>query len=162
MRKYETIIIIDSLLKAEEIENIVTKYERFISANGGTIEAVEHWGKKRMAYEIKKRQYGYYVLIRFDAHSQMIRQLEREYRLNESLLRFKVFVLDKLALRALAAKPVLKYSPETQVAVEAPAKIAETEESATEIAEAKPISTLDFSEAAEPAEVQENEDKESE
>ena len=98
MRKYETIFVIDSLLKTEEIENIITKYEKFISANGGKIDVVERWGKKRLAYEIKKRQYGYYVYIRLDGPPTMIKQLDREYRLNESLLRYKTFKLDKLQL----------------------------------------------------------------
>lgn len=103
MRKYETIFVIDSLLKSEEIDNIINKYERFISANGGKIAAIERWGKKRLAYEIKKRQYGYYVLIRFDGPPTMIKPLEREYRLNESLLRFKTLVMPKAALKHLAA-----------------------------------------------------------
>ncbi len=102
MRKYETIFVIDSLLKSEEIDNIINKYERFISANGGQIEAIERWGKKRLAYEIKKRQYGYYVLIRFDGLPTMIKPLEREYRLNESLLRFKTLLMPKVALKHLA------------------------------------------------------------
>jgi len=109
LRKYETIIVIDSLLKAEETENIVSKYERFISANGGQIEAIEHWGKKRLAYEIKKRQYGFYVLIRFNGPPTMIKQLEREYRLNESLLRYATIKLDDRALRALERQKDLGY-----------------------------------------------------
>lgn len=102
MRKYETIFVIDSLLKSDEIDSIINKYERFISANGGQIDATERWGKKRLAYEIKKRQYGYYVLIRFDGPPTMIKQLEREYRLNESLLRFKTLAMPKAALKHLA------------------------------------------------------------
>ncbi|MBN1996541.1 30S ribosomal protein S6 [candidate division KSB1 bacterium] len=104
MRKYETIFVIDSLLKSEEIENIISKYERFISANGGIIDVVEQWGKKRLAFEIKKRQYGYYVYIRFDGPPTMIKQLEREYRLNESLLRYKTLLMNKMAIKALTAK----------------------------------------------------------
>jgi len=99
--KYETIFVIDSLLKTEEIENIITKYEKFISANGGKIEIIDRWGKKRLAFEIKKRQYGFYVLIRFDGLPSMIKALEREYRLNESILRYKTIKLSKMALKAL-------------------------------------------------------------
>jgi small subunit ribosomal protein S6 len=108
LRKYETIFVIDSLLKAEEIDNHVSKYERFISANGGTVEILERWGKKRLAYEIKKRQYGFYVFIRFNGPSSMIKSLEREYRLNESLLRYKTILMDKLALRALENQTYVK------------------------------------------------------
>lgn len=104
MRKYETIFVMDSLLKSEELDTIISKYERFIAANGGQIESVERWGKKRLAYEIKKRQYGFYVLIRFDGPPAIIKSLEREYRLNESLLRFKTLVMNKLAIEALATR----------------------------------------------------------
>jgi small subunit ribosomal protein S6 len=128
LRKYETIIVIDSLLKAEEIEGIITKYERFISANGGAIEVIDRWGKRRLAYEIKKRQYGFYVLIRFDAPSAMIKQLDREYRLNEYLLRTMTTKLDKRALTALA-KQLVAMPPKVVEAVAAPvvdAPVAET------------------------------------
>jgi small subunit ribosomal protein S6 len=104
LRKYETVLVIDSLLKAEEIENIIKKYERFISANGGEIENLDRWGKKRLAYEIKKRQYGYYVLFRFNGPPIMIKQLEREFRLNEALLRYQTIQMEKKALRALEAR----------------------------------------------------------
>ncbi len=119
MRKYETIIVIDSLLKLEEIEGIINKYERFISANGGQIETVDRWGKRRLAYEIKKRQYGFYVLIRFDAPPGMIKQLDREYRLNEYLLRTMTTLLNKRALKALAKQYAA--APAPAPAAEAPA-----------------------------------------
>lgn len=106
MRTYETIIVVDSLLKPEEIDSIINKYERFISANGGKVESLDRWGKRRLAYEINKRQYGFYVLIRFQGPSAMIKQLDREYRLNESLLRTKIIKLDEKALKSLAPKAV--------------------------------------------------------
>ncbi|HOY45997.1 MAG TPA: 30S ribosomal protein S6 [bacterium] len=124
MRKYETIIVIDSLLKLEEIEGIINKYERFISANGGQIETVDRWGKRRLAYEIKKRQYGFYVLIRFDAPPGMIKQLDREYRLNEYLLRTMTTLLNKRALKALAKQYAAAPAPEP-AAAPAPAPAAE-------------------------------------
>lgn len=105
MRKYETVFVIDSLLKNEEIEEIVKKHERFISANGGTIDMIDRWGKKRLAYEIKKRQYGYYVLIRFDAPPTIVKPLEREFRLNEAILRYKTLLMTPAALKALSTEP---------------------------------------------------------
>ena len=88
MHEYETTFVIDSLLKTEEIEGIISKYERFISANGGEIKKIERWGKKRLAYEIKKRQYGFYVYIRYSGPPTIVKPLEREFRLNESILRY--------------------------------------------------------------------------
>ena len=138
MRKYETVFVIDSLLKSDEIDDIITKYEKFISANGGQIEIVERWGKRRLAYEIKKRQYGYYVMIRFDGVPAMIKTLEREYRLNESILRYKTIKLDTMALKALEQKqsmaPKVKPEPketETETREEKPAPAETTEAPAT-------------------------------
>ncbi len=98
MKTYETVIVIDSLLKNEEIDEIVNKVEKVISNNGGKIESIERWGKKRLAFEIKRRQYGYYVEIVFEAPPNVIRILEREYRLEENILRYLSIHLDKRAL----------------------------------------------------------------
>ena len=98
MRTYETVIVIDSLLKVEEIDEIVNKVERVISNNGGNIVSIDRWGKKRLAFEIKRRQYGYYVEIVFEAPPNLIRILEREYRLEENILRYLSIHLDKKAL----------------------------------------------------------------
>jgi len=98
LRTYETVIVIDSFLKNEEIDEIVNKVERVISNNGGKIESIERWGKKRLAFEIKRRQYGYYVEIVFEAPPNVIRILEREYRLEENILRYLSIYLDKRAL----------------------------------------------------------------
>lgn len=151
MRKYETIIVIDSLLKLEEIEGIINKYERFISANGGQVETIDRWGKRRLAYEIKKRQYGFYVLIRFNAPPAMIKQLDREYRLNEFLLRTMTTLMEKRALKALAkqyaaaAAAAVPPAPVAEPApVEAPAEApvetpAESPAAETEPAPAEPV-----------------------
>ncbi|MDZ7271062.1 MAG: 30S ribosomal protein S6 [candidate division KSB1 bacterium] len=105
MRQYETTFVIDSQLKGGEIDEIIKKFERFISVNGGQILEVQRWGKRRLAYEIKKRQYGYYVHIRFSAgKGSIIRALEREYQLNEAILRYLTIALDKQALKAEALR----------------------------------------------------------
>ena len=167
MRKYETVFVIDSLLKAEEIENIITKYERFITDHGGQIESIDRIGKKRLAYDIKKRQYGYYVLILFDGIPSMIKQLEREYRLNESLLRFITIKLDKHALKALEKSRIEKPAP---VAVEKTDKADTADKADVEdapVESAKVVDTEDIPDAkedvtpdedAEPIENDESED----
>ncbi|MFZ5518255.1 MAG: 30S ribosomal protein S6 [Candidatus Zhuqueibacterota bacterium] len=98
MRTYETVVVIDSLLKSEEIDAVIEKISRIINNNGGVIKTVDHWGKKRLAYEIKKRQYGYYVEIIFDAPGNIIKTLEREYRLDENILRYLSLYLDASAI----------------------------------------------------------------
>ena len=98
MRTYETVVVIDSLLKNEEIDEIVNKIERVIRNNGGNIVSIDRWGKKRLAFEIKRRQYGYYVEIIFEAPMNVILILEREYGLEENILRYLSIHLDKRAL----------------------------------------------------------------
>ncbi len=154
MRKYETIIVIDSLLKLEEIEGIINKYERFISANGGQIETTDRWGKRRLAYEIKKRQYGFYVLIRFDAPPGMIKQLDREYRLNEYLLRTMTTLLNKRALKALAkqyaaAPPAAPAPAAADAAPEAAAEEPKAAEEPEETIEPEAPAAAEESQAAE-------------
>ncbi|MCI0512269.1 30S ribosomal protein S6 [candidate division KSB1 bacterium] len=106
MKAYETVFIIDSLIKNEEIEGIISKIEKFITNNGGQIETIERWGKKRLNYEIKKRQYGFYVLIKYQAANKLNRLLEREYQLDENILRYLVIYLDpKAAKPAQVSKP---------------------------------------------------------
>jgi len=98
LRTYETIVVIDSLLKSEEIDAVIEKVTRIINNNGGTIKSADHWGKKRLAYEIKKRQYGYYVEIIFEGPGNIIKTLEREYRLDENILRYLSLLLDRKAI----------------------------------------------------------------
>jgi small subunit ribosomal protein S6 len=104
LRQYETTFVIDSQLKGGETDEIIKRFERFISVNGGQVLEVQRWGKRRLAYEIKKRQYGYYVHIRFAGKGSIVRALEREYQLNEAILRYLTVLLDKQALKAEALR----------------------------------------------------------
>ena len=97
MSKYETTFVIDSLQKSENMQNILTKVENFIKNNGGEIGEVEDWGKKRLAYEINRKQYGNYYQIHFEGPSNLPGLLEREYGLEEGILRFLTITSDPRA-----------------------------------------------------------------
>ncbi len=99
MQTYSTFVVVDSLLKSEEIDSTIEKIERNIKNNGGEIIELDRWGKKRLAYTIKKRQYGYYVEIIFKSSGDVIKIIEREYGLDENILRYLTIVLDKKALQ---------------------------------------------------------------
>jgi len=101
LRTYQTIVVIDSLLKSEEIDAIIEKVVRIINNNGGDVKNVDRWEKKRLAYQIKNRQYGYYVEIMFQATGDLVKILERDYRLDENILRYLTIVLDTKALNYL-------------------------------------------------------------
>lgn len=100
MRLYETTVVLDSTLKSDEMRNSIDKIVNFISNHGGDIVKVDEWGKRRLAYEIKKKQYGYYVNIRFSGPAAVAGLLEREYRLNESVLRHLTIKVDPLVLKS--------------------------------------------------------------
>jgi len=138
LRTYQTIVVIDSLLKSEEIDAIIEKILRIINNNGGKVINVDRWEKRRLAYEIKKRQYGYYVEIIFEAPSNLVKILERDYRLDENILRYLTVTLTKKALTHLerikmaAQAPEEKEIPELEELIEVE-ELEEPEEEPTEL-----------------------------
>ncbi len=159
MRLYETAIVIDSQLKNDEIEDLVNKFSNFITNHGGEIVEVNDWGKKRLAYEVNKRQYGYYVFIRFNGPGQIIILLEREYRLNENVLRFLTLAVDK---RALKLEEMQRRQEEREQAEndarEAAEKAAQAEKEAAKEAEASDEGAADENEDAESESSEESQD----
>lgn len=87
-KPYETTFIVDAHLSNEQIESTINKYSKFIADNGGSIILTDRWGKRRLAFEISKKQYGYYVYVRFDAEGGLIQTLEREYKLDDTIIRY--------------------------------------------------------------------------
>jgi len=114
LSKYETTFVIDSLQKSENKENILTKVENFIKNNGGEIGEVEDWGKKRLAYEINRKQYGNYYQIHFEGPGSLPGLLEQEYRLEEGILRFLTITSDPRA--ALKRQEPVEPAKETKKA----------------------------------------------
>ena len=86
INKYETIIVIDAALTDDEINASVEKFKALISANG-TIENVDVWGKRKLAYPIDFKTEGYYVLINFASQAEFITELDRNYNIADSILR---------------------------------------------------------------------------
>lgn len=103
MQKYETTIVLDSLLKSEDLQTTIKKVETFIVNNGGTVVKNEEWGKKRLAYEINRKQYGNYFHIEFDGPGTLPSLLEREFHLEESVLRHLTLKIDPHILRGREA-----------------------------------------------------------
>lgn len=90
MNKYETLYIITPELEDEATKACVDKFSGIITANGGTIESVDEWGRKHLAYPINYKTEGYYVLSRFEAGAELPRELERNFKNDENILRFIV------------------------------------------------------------------------
>ena len=82
---YETIFIIDASLEEDSIKALTEKFTALISKNG-TLESVDEWGKRRLAYEIDDKTEGYYVLANFKADGDFPKELDRQFRLTDGIL----------------------------------------------------------------------------
>ncbi len=82
--------ILKPTLVEEEIKTQITFFKDVISKNDGEIETCLDMGMRNLAYEIKKNKRGYYYVIYFKAQPQLIKEIERNYRINENVLRFIV------------------------------------------------------------------------
>ena len=136
MRKhnYESAVIINAALEDEQIDAILNKLKDAITVNGGEISSVDVWGRKRLAYQIKKSKIGYYVIFQFEAPVTAIAQIERVYRLEESILRFLTIQLSKFALEYFADQ---KQKAAAAQLSETPVVVPVEEAAATEEAEAE-------------------------
>ena len=90
MRAYEVMVILDPSLDERTIEPSLDKYLNVIRKDGGSVEFVDVWGRRRMAYEIKKNAEGIYAVINLTATPATVKEFDRQLTLNESILRTKV------------------------------------------------------------------------
>lgn len=90
MRAYEVMVILDPSLDERTIEPSLDKYLNVIRKDGGSIESLDVWGRRRMAYEIKKNAEGIYAVVKLTAQPATVKEFDRQLTLNESILRTKV------------------------------------------------------------------------
>lgn len=95
MRKYETFFIIDPDLPDEVNAVIDDKVKTVVTSNGGSILSYVPWGKKKLAYPVKKRSRGHYVLMEYAGGPELVAELERNMRLDERVLKFITVLLDE-------------------------------------------------------------------
>lgn len=87
MNKYESVIIINPSVDDEGIKALIKKFTDIIN-NEGKVESVEELGKRRLAYEIMKNKEGFYTVFNFEAKPELIAELERNYRIDDSVMKF--------------------------------------------------------------------------
>ena len=90
MRDYEMMIIIDPTVDERNITNFVDKLLQVVPNEGGTLEKVDIWGKRRLAYDINKRSEGIYVVVDMKVTPETAQELDRQLGLNEAILRTKL------------------------------------------------------------------------
>ena len=94
MRSYHSVLILKPDLDEAEVDQVLEKIAEFLSKNNGSVLKVEKWGKKRLAYRIKKSRFGYYLNIYHTCESLKVSALEADYKLYDPILKFLVVKLD--------------------------------------------------------------------
>ena len=90
LRQYEMMVILDPEIEERTVAPSLDKYLSVITTGEGTIEKVDIWGRRRLAYEINKRAEGIYAVVDFHATPAVAQELDRQLGLNESVLRTKI------------------------------------------------------------------------
>ena len=90
MRTYEVMVILDPSLEERTVEPSLDKYLNVVRKDGGSVESVDIWGRRRLAYEINKQAEGIYAVVSLTAEPATVKELDRQLSLNESVLRTKV------------------------------------------------------------------------
>lgn len=103
MNYYESIFILHPDLPSEQSEKITETMTGIIEKQGGRIHVVDDWGVKRLAYEVKKHKKGHYVLMQFAGEAGAILELERNYRVNDGVIKYMTLRIDEDKLQP--AKP---------------------------------------------------------
>ena len=93
MRNYEIIFIV-RVLEDDAINAIVDKFNKLIVANGGTIDNEERWGKKHLAYDIKKESEGYYVLFNVTCEAACVKECDRVMKITDEILKHMIVRVD--------------------------------------------------------------------
>jgi small subunit ribosomal protein S6 len=143
MRRYESVWVVNGDLPDEEIQATIDKFSRIISSHGGTLVGLEEWGRKKLAYKIQTTARGYYILVDYAGTPATVKELERNYRIDDRIIRFLTTKKsDKVNLEALqaeidakakaAATPAPAEEPKGPAPAEvvAPAAVAPAEEAA--------------------------------
>ena len=135
MNQYEVMYVIDTAIDDQARSELIARFSGLVAANGGTVDRVDEWGKRRLAYAINYKTEGYYVLMYVTAPSEFPREMERNLQINDNVLRYLVIrfegelppkrePLKPYAAKPEAASPVVEAAPapEAEPAAEAPAE----------------------------------------
>jgi small subunit ribosomal protein S6 len=123
---YELVYIIDTALEEDPRKELIARYNGMIESNGGTIDKVEEWGKRRLAYPILNKLEGYYVLVHYTAETTVPKEIERNLGITEGILRY---LTTRIEIKHSNVKPRASFvanvaaAPAAAPAVEAEAEL---------------------------------------
>lgn len=90
MRKYEIVVIIDPDTDERQVSPLMDKHLKTITDGQGTVDNVDVWGKRRLAYEIRKKPEGIYVILNVTAEPAVVKEMDRLMTIDEQIMRTKV------------------------------------------------------------------------
>ena len=90
MRHYEMMIILDPALEERTIQPSLDQFLQVVKSAGGTVDKVDIWGKRRLAYDIRKKSEGFYTVVDLTSEPETVKELDRQLNLNEAVLRTKI------------------------------------------------------------------------
>jgi small subunit ribosomal protein S6 len=90
MRAYELMIITNGSLEEAAVTTVIERFTNLITSQGGTVDRVDHWGKRQFAYEIQHMNEGYYTVIDLTVSSDGLNEVERQLRITDEIVRHKV------------------------------------------------------------------------
>jgi small subunit ribosomal protein S6 len=134
-KMYESAVLISAALEDNQIQSIISHIKELISSNDGEITDVEDWGRKRLAYMIKKSKIGYYIIFQFNAYPQIISTLEKFYKLDENILRYLNIKLTNGALEQIEKNKKQALAEVEVVSVKADEVVAKAENNAKDSTE---------------------------
>ena len=92
MRSYEVVFIVHPDLDENALKGVVDRVQSWITDSGGTVDKIDHWGKRRMAYAIRKQREGQYVFLETQFAPSFSAELERNMRFLEPILRYSIII----------------------------------------------------------------------
>ena len=135
MNVYETIVILNSNLPDEDVTAYSQRIADMITEAGGSALKTENWGKRKLAYEVKKQAKGHYMMFLYKAPAALINKLEGLFKVSDQVIKFMVVKLEKKQMNA-TLKSLAAAQAAAEAAAAAPAAAEATEAVATETAPA--------------------------
>jgi small subunit ribosomal protein S6 len=143
MRRYETIFITDPDLQDKDRDSLTQRLDKLISQQEGTLLKIDDWGQKRLAYEIRKKQRGYYIRLDYCGTGPLVDEMERLFRIDDNILKYMTVLLEKTVDIEAAKEEIAREEAEKERALkekaeanqEIPGISTDEKESASEKAE---------------------------
>lgn len=147
MRRYETFVIVDPDISPDQRDPVVARIKELIAQQGGFLVFEDVWGERKLAYEIKKKERGYYIRFDYCGLSALVNEIERFFRIDDRVLKYMTVVLDKDVdlekVKEEKAAAESQREPEPEPAPRETAEVTETAEASQEEGEASSEQTIE-------------------